>query len=148
MKKKVFKNVWLRVVMIAAVVTTAFAGTAQANDPITITLEEFFGTNDVHLDGNLHYTSTGTLDNGMIDIAPNGTLTVSVTNGIITSVSLAGTTYTSVGYQTSDGTSQTVWNAQPDVPITVTSNGCSSVTYTCVQKKVHLTFLPTPSVGR
>ncbi len=34
MKKKVFKNVWLRVAMIVAVVTTAFAGTAQAADEL------------------------------------------------------------------------------------------------------------------
>ena len=32
MKKKVFKNVWLRVAMIVAVVTTAFAGTTWAKD--------------------------------------------------------------------------------------------------------------------
>jgi len=39
MKKKVFKNVWLRVAMIVAVVTTAFAGTAWADDVLYKTMD-------------------------------------------------------------------------------------------------------------
>ena len=124
------RSMWLRVCMIVAVVTTAFAGTAWANDPITITLEEFTGVNDVHLDGNVHYTSTGTLENGMINVPYEGTFTVSVTNGLITSVSVASSWWGAVEYHANNGAYTTNWNVQPDVPLTVTSsNGCSSVTY-------------------
>ena len=45
MKEKMLRSIWLRVCMIAAVVTTAFAGTAWAEiHPITVELEGFKAT--------------------------------------------------------------------------------------------------------
>ena len=131
MRIKLLTNVWLRICMIVAVVTTAFAGTAWANEPVTVALEEFTATNDVHLDGNVHYTTTGTLENGMIKVPFGDTFTVSVTNGLITSVSVVSATASGVRYQANNVNEPThIWNVQPDVPITVTSSGCSSVTFT------------------
>ena len=141
MRIKLLTNVWLRICMIVAVVTTAFAGTAWANEPITVALEEFTATNDVHLDGNVHYTTTGTLQNGMIYVPYDGTFTVSVTNGLITSVSLVSATNTSVKYQPNNVNRATeIWNVQPDVPVTVTSSGCSSVTFTNIEYNYQLPF--------
>ena len=58
MKKKVFKNVWLRVAMIVAVVTTAFAGTAWAEiHPIDIEIEGFTATSGT-IDGDISYSTT------------------------------------------------------------------------------------------
>ena len=59
MKQKVLKNVWLRVCMIVAVVTTAFAGTAWAEiHPITVELEGITATSG-QIDGNISYSTTG-----------------------------------------------------------------------------------------
>ncbi len=57
MKKKMLRSIWLRVCMIAAVVTTAFAGTAWANDPITVELEGFSEASG-KIDGNISYSTT------------------------------------------------------------------------------------------
>ena len=58
MKNKVFKNVWLRVAMIVAVVTTAFAGTAQAEiHPIDIWIDSFTATSG-SIDGDISFSTT------------------------------------------------------------------------------------------
>ncbi len=53
----VFDKVWLRVVIIVAVVTTAFTGTAWANEPITVELNGFT-TTEGQIDGNISFSST------------------------------------------------------------------------------------------
>ena len=58
MKKKVFRNVWLRVAMIVAVVTTAFAGTAWAEiHPIDIWIDSFTATSG-SIDGDISFSTT------------------------------------------------------------------------------------------
>ncbi len=66
MNQKVLQNVWLRVAMIVAVVTTAFAGTvwAEGNTSITVELEGFSAYNGQtgqivgQIDGNISFTTT------------------------------------------------------------------------------------------
>ena len=69
MNQKVLQNVWLRVCMIVAVVTTAFAGTAWADGntptPITVELAGFSAYNgqtgqiEGLIDGNISFSTTG-----------------------------------------------------------------------------------------
>ena len=65
MKQNIFNKLWLRVAMIVAVVTTAFAGTVWANTPITVELEGFSAYNGQtsqivgQLDGNISFSTTG-----------------------------------------------------------------------------------------
>ena len=54
----VFDKVWLRVAIIVAVVTTAFAGNVWANEPITVELEGFT-TTEGQIDGNISFSTTG-----------------------------------------------------------------------------------------
>ena len=75
MKQKVLKNVWLRICMIVAVVTTAFAGTARAEiHPITVELEGFTETSG-QIDGNISYSTTGGAISGSSITATTFTLT-------------------------------------------------------------------------
>ena len=74
MKEKMLRSIWLRVCMIVAVVTTAFAGTAWANDPITVELEGFSATSG-NIDGNISYSTTGGAVSGSNLTATTFTLT-------------------------------------------------------------------------
>ena len=101
MKQNLFKNVWLRICMIVAVVTTAFASTAWAED-VTASLSRI-----TEASGNLHkfltYTKTGTV-----------TFTVSLTDEAynygsrITSVSFAGSVSSEWKYKVDNGSEQTI----------------------------------------
>ena len=58
MKKKMLRSIWLRICMIVAVVTTAFAGTAWAEiHPIDVEVEGFTATSG-NIDGNISYSTT------------------------------------------------------------------------------------------
>ena len=92
MKKKMLRSMWLRVCMIAAVVTTAFAGTAWANGPITVELEGFSEASG-QIDGNISYSTTnGNASNSNLSA---NTIKLTAANGAkINSVTFHWTTST------------------------------------------------------
>ena len=79
MKEKMLRSIWLRICMIVAVVTTAFAGTAWAEiHPIDVEVEGFTATSG-KIDGNISYSTTGGAVSGSNLTATTFTLTA--TNG-------------------------------------------------------------------
>ena len=81
MKQKVLKNVWLRVWMIVAVVTTAFAGTARAGiHPIPVELEGFTATSG-QIDGNISYSTSSDGSYSADGVLSAKTITVTASYG-------------------------------------------------------------------
>ena len=105
MKQKVLKNVWLRTAMIVAVVTTAFAGTAQATEH-TVTKAAFpqtYGT----FNGYISYTSSGSgIEFACLKVNTGGSLTLTALHGSkITAVTYRNTAGNATTYTINGGAS-------------------------------------------
>lgn len=114
MKKKMLRSIWLRICMIVAVVTTAFAGTAWANDPITVELEGFSEANG-NIDGNISYATSTDGDVSGSNLTAT-TFTLTAANGAkINSVSFHWTAaWSEIACVTSDATTYFVANVNED----------------------------------
>ena len=103
MKQNIFNKLWLRVALIVAVVTTAFAGTvwAEDNTPITVELEGFTATSG-QIDGNISFETTSGTVSGSNLTATTFTLT-SANNAKINSVTFHWTSlWVNVNWQAID----------------------------------------------
>ena len=109
------RSMWLRVCMIVAVVTTAFAGTAWANAPITVELEGFSAASG-KIDGNISYYATTTDDFVPGSNLTATTFTLTAANGAkINSVSFHWTAaWSEIACVTSDATTYFVANVNED----------------------------------
>ena len=114
MKEKMLRSIWLRICMIVAVVTTAFAGTAWANDPITVELEGFSEANG-NIDGNISYATSTDGDVSGSNLTAT-TFTLTAANGAkINSVSFHWTAaWSEIACVTSDATTSFVANVNED----------------------------------
>jgi hypothetical protein len=148
MKQKVLKNVWLRVAMLVAVVTTAFAGTAQAQtETITVLMDEFFEESGYVADDlNISFEADGTASNGQISVAQNATLTLTANNAAtINSVTIGSSSYCKLSCA---GSEKEINNTQQSWG----NLNSSSVVFTCTSKNrplslnyLSVTYTPAPA---
>ncbi|MBQ6192002.1 MAG: hypothetical protein IJK51_06875 [Bacteroidaceae bacterium] len=129
--KQVFNKVWLRVCMLVAVMTTAFAGTAWAED-VTATLTKFTAASG-KVDPFVTYSTTGALSGHAITVpASSDKFTVSLTAEALTygskihSIEFVASDAHAWHYSVDNGSNQ---NLSSSKTITVSGLDCESVAF-------------------